>query len=367
MKIVFISNYFNFHQSGLWDEIVKHEDVDFTFLATDIITEERKAMNYEQIQRDYVKESRNMSKQEIHDLFKDADFASYGDCYDKRVSKYLKRAPHLLVISEHIARHDSEFLNKLVVLKAFLLGRFMNKGDKTLLAMSSHTYDNFRTLLGFENHAYRFGYFPTLPTETVQKDHFSIVWFGRFLKLKGVDYVLHALKYLRDVNPQYHLTLIGEGEDLPRIKELAEQEGLTPCIEYKGFMNHDDVMSTLAKSMIFVFGSNIKEGWGVALNEALANGCICFANSEAGSSKFLIKDRENGYLFEDNASLDNCLFSYVNNNIYEVTKMSDNARKTISEEWNTEIAANRLYELMTNIYNHNDFDKYQSGPISKIK
>ena len=368
MKVIFVSNFFIFHQSGLWDEIVKHEDIAFTFLATDDnLPDDRKAMKYIDESRSYVKRSYQMTEHDINHLFKDVDIVIYGNNEDDRVSKAIEDVPNLIVCAEHLSRRKSKILNMIALFKWFVIEKhYHTKGNKYLLAMSQYSYKDFKNY-GFKNHAYRFGYFPDLVAPVTKKDPYSIIWFGRFLRLKGVDYTLQTLKILRQQDDKYHLTLIGDGEDLPRIKELAEKEMLNPFIEYKPFMNHDEIMEALASSSIFVFGSDEGEGWGVALNEALASGCICFVNEKAGSARFLINHGVNGYLFKDSDSLKILLEGFRLNKKEQVEKMREEARTTISGEWNNKTAAFRLYELLLNVYNHMDFDRYQSGPISKIK
>ena len=51
----------------------------------------------------------------------------------------------------------------------------------------------------------------------------------------------------------------------------------------------------------------------------------------------------------------------------EPENMRKAAKDTIFNMWNHINASNRLYEMLISIYNHKDFAKFDSGPISKIK
>ena len=49
---------------------------------------------------------------------------------------------------------------------------------------------------------------------------------------------------------------------------------------------------------IFIFTSDRQEGWGAVLNEAMDSGSTVVASDAIGSSPFLIKDGQNGFLFK---------------------------------------------------------------------
>ena len=367
MKVIVVSNYFIFHQSGIWDEFATHKDIDLTFLETDrSLSEERKKMGYTTQTRDYVKTSPLLNDEELKKLFEGVDFVIFGHCDDDRVRKLCINVPYFIAFCEHLSRRRCWLLDTLAVIKwLFLQKKFYSKGKMYLLAQSSHVYREFRPF-GYKGHGYRFGYFPQLPVIEKERDPFSMIWYGRVLALKKVEYVLYALKYLKKADPRYHLDIIGDGEHLPKIKKLTKKLGLEDSVKFQGFMEHDKIMEILPSYSIFMFTSDIREGWGVVMNEGLNAGCICFANSGAGSTKFLVDD-ECGFTFHNKRTLRKQLDKYLLMNASEIETMRTNARKRISELWNNETAAFRLYELLLSLYNQKEFDRYQTGPISKIK
>lgn len=366
MKVIAVSTYLHFHQIGLWNEVASHKDLDFTYLATGKPTEERKKMNYQAEKAKYAKNSFEMSEEELAALFKDVDIVIYSQDDEGRVKKYIENVKHVIVSSEHLSKRDNRLMNALGLFKWFLLDKhYKTNGKKHLLAMSSHAYDDFKPY-GFKGQGYRFGYFPLIETKDEERDPYSLIWFGRLLKWKRVDLAIEALKYLVSKDNRYHLTIIGEGEDKERLLGLVKEYKLENNARFEGFYTHEQILEALAKSSIHMFTSNRGEGWGVALNEGLASGCLCIANEEAGSSRFLI-DGNNGFLFKNNKDLINVLDKILSLSKEEIDKIRDNAKKTINETWNYKVAASRLYEMLISIYNHGDFDKYQSGPVSKIK
>ena len=367
MKVIVVSNYYIFHQSALWDNLNAHEDIDLIFLATaNDLDDERKKMKYESESSNYVRYSHLLSDEELKDIYKDVDFVMYGYCLDDRVAKLSSDVPHLIVLSEHLSKRKSFILNELANFKWFVLDKhYKNTGDRYLLAMSSYAYHDYKNY-GFKNKAYRFGYFPHLDISSKERDQYSLVWFGRVLSWKRVDLALYTLKYFKEIDDRYHLDIIGEGDNLEKIKLLTKELGLEDSVRFLGFMSHDEIMNALPTYSIHMFTSDNGEGWGVALNEGMASGCLCIANEKAGASKFLI-DENSGFLFKNKNDLKEIVRKISLLKEEEIKSYRDNAQKRISLLWNDEVASLRLYEMLLSVYNHKGFDKYQTGPISKIK
>jgi glycosyltransferase involved in cell wall biosynthesis len=74
-------------------------------------------------------------------------------------------------------------------------------------------------------HVINFGLFETYKsqedTEFVTKKEKMLLFFGRITAYKGVDYLVAAFKKLRSVDPDVELTIAGNGELNPEIKEIA--------------------------------------------------------------------------------------------------------------------------------------------------
>jgi glycosyltransferase involved in cell wall biosynthesis len=66
----------------------------------------------------------------------------------------------------------------------------------------------------------------------------QIINLGRLVPSKGVDTLLHAMKLVKDRNPQWtiHLTHVGDGPALPQLQQLAADLGLTEQVHFLGFM-----------------------------------------------------------------------------------------------------------------------------------
>lgn len=93
---------------------------------------------------------------------------------------------------------------------------------------------------------------------------------SRIVRIKGLEQVIHLLKF----NPKIRYVCVGDGPELPALKRLAEDLGVSDRCHFLGF--HKDVGAFYTAFDVFVFPSR-SEGSPIALMEALSLGvsCVC--------------------------------------------------------------------------------------------
>lgn len=367
-KVVFVTNYVIFHQTGLWDEYVKqYPDVDFTYLSTAPLSEERKQLHYEDEQRNYVVKSWEKSEEELAEIFKDTDIVVFGDSEDSRVDKYIPTAKHLVVTSEHLSgrKHRGKFLDFLARFKFFnIRHKNWKKMNKSLLAMSYYSYNDFKHH-GFKNSTYRFGYFPKLDYEERERDNHKLLYYGRLLDCKRVQDVIYALRILKKHDDKYTLDIVGEGPEKKHLLKLTKKWKLENSVTFYPFEEHEQVLERVRKAGIVFFPSNRVEGWGVVLNEMLSQKAIVFANTNAGSTMYLA-NKHNAFIYNNRRTLKKKLELFLTFDEEDLNLVRENAYNTINNEWNNEVAAKRMGELFTSLVRkESHFDKYKYGPLSK--
>ena len=47
------------------------------------------------------------------------------------------------------------------------------------------------------------------------------IWCGRFYRLKSVDFLLECMRSLRDARPDFHMLLVGDGQEASRVREFC--------------------------------------------------------------------------------------------------------------------------------------------------
>ena len=134
------------------------------------------------------------------------------------------------------------------------------------------------------------------PDSSNSYDADRIGYFGRLKKYKSVDHLLRAMDRLRDEYPRLHLDIIGDGDDRPRLEQLASELTLNDRVTFHGFID-ETAKAPLLQKMNFVVNTSSKEGWGLTVVEANACGAPVVAANVPGLRDSVV-DGETGLLYE---------------------------------------------------------------------
>jgi len=121
-----------------------------------------------------------------------------------------------------------------------------------------------------------------------------IVFVGRFMHQKNPQHVVTALAALRDL--PWMCTMLGDGPLRQQVEMEIDRQGLEERFVLPGWVAPQDVLSWYAKSDILLLPSR-SEGLPVVGVQALAMGLV-LALSTAGGNVELVKNGENGFLFD---------------------------------------------------------------------
>ena len=110
---------------------------------------------------------------------------------------------------------------------------------------------------------------------------------ANLIKRKNIDKLIIAVSDLKD----FELTVIGDGKELTKLKKTGSHN-----IKFQGRLPHQEVLSEMQKSDIFILPS-VNETFGMVYLEAMASGCITVCTKNDGVDG-IIKDGENGFLCE---------------------------------------------------------------------
>jgi glycogen synthase len=122
------------------------------------------------------------------------------------------------------------------------------------------------------------GEFKDLGSEFRTKD---IVFVGRLVTAKGCDLALRSLAILKTDGIQASFTIIGDGPEAPRLKQLAAELGLSDQVAFAGAMREGRGIE-VARHKVMVVPSIWAEPFGVVALEGLAAGCAVAASSGGG-------------------------------------------------------------------------------------
>jgi glycosyltransferase involved in cell wall biosynthesis len=165
------------------------------------------------------------------------------------------------------------------------------------------------------------GYFvePTERSETRESHEnraslLRVLWAGRMLNRKRVDTLIKAVVRLLDERMAIRLTIVGYGTEEQKLRQLAGKYLIADApnpvadnqsgsksevsgIQFKEPVLISQVRSLMREADVFVLSSDGSEGWGVTVNEAMAESCCVIGTHEAGSSATMIEHGINGWLY----------------------------------------------------------------------
>lgn len=135
-----------------------------------------------------------------------------------------------------------------------------------------------------------------------------ILYVGRLIKRKGLNYLISAFSNVRDVNSVLIIVgstdfyKLGEKSFELELKKQVKNLGLKEKIIFVGHVNHPDIAAYYSLADIFVYPSvteKIGEPWGLALNEAMQFGLPLITTDAVGAAYDLIKNGKNGFIIPE--------------------------------------------------------------------
>lgn len=377
MKIVFASNFFNHHQKPLSEALHHQSGVDYHFIATEPISKERLDMGWGKDKEPaYVKYSyaSDEEREACQKLIDEADVVILGSAPYALLKTRLKKGGLTFRYTERIYKTGCPYYK---LPRHFYLNfkNFIRFPHFYLLCASAYTSADFAKTFTFLNKAYKWGYFTELKQyENIDniiaaKKKNSLLWVARFIKLKHPEVPLEIAKRLKKDGYQFELNMIGNGVLQDEIAQRINAEGLGDCVRLLGSMAPERVRAHMEQSEIFLFTSDKNEGWGAVMNESMNSACVPIASHAVGSVPFLVDDGKNGYIYRD-GDIDD-LYNKVKSLLEDKERRLEMAKKaylTMLEEWNAEVAAQKLLKLSEELLaGKKKVFPYENGVCSKAK
>lgn len=122
----------------------------------------------------------------------------------------------------------------------------------------------------------------------------SFITVARLHWKKGLVYTLEALAILKAQGLNFQYTIVGEGEQLERLKFAVYQLSLEDEVTFKGKLKQDKVKDLLAKSDMYLQYS-IQEGFCNAVLEAQSMGLMTIVSNAEGLSEN-VQDNKSGWV-----------------------------------------------------------------------
>jgi len=132
----------------------------------------------------------------------------------------------------------------------------------------------------------------------------AFIFVGRLIEHKRVDVLLKAFQVFLEKFPAEILSIVGDGPQLVELKQLANELGILESVHFYGYVeSKNDVLSLVKNSRIFVSAS-VREGYGIAVAEALALGLSAIVSDAPENASRLIDTHARLSLFIANNPTD---------------------------------------------------------------
>lgn len=194
---------------------------------------------------------------------------------------------------------------------------------------------------------YQFGLDPELyhpPKQTKRPETFTIGFVGRLVSEKGVDLLIRSLGQLEG---HWHAMILGDGPMREELYALAASLGISDRIEFRGWVDHDEVPSYLRKIHALVLPSRTTPIWaeqfGHVLIEAMSSGAVPVGSSSGEIPHVIGKE---GMIFpeEDSQALSDSL-RRLRDEPGLLQQLSSKGRQRIIREFSWDVLAEKTHKL----------------------
>lgn len=366
MKISFVSNYINHHQIPFCRAMCAYKGVEFFFIQTQPMEEERVTMGWRQSEDLGFLRLYYEKKEECDNLIMESDVVLFGGCEDETyIARRLKQGRPVIRISERLYKEGQwKAISPRGLIRKYKDHTKYGRAPVYLLCAGAYVASDFHLVRAYPGKMYRWGYFPETKSYDIrklmeqkgmvlkdmamgEKKIPRLLWAARMIDWKHPELVVRAAGRLKERGIAFHLDMVGGGKLEPAVREMVQREGLEGYVSFPGFRKPEEVRGYMERADIYLMTSDRGEGWGAVVNEAMNSGCAVLGNHMAGAVPYLIKPGKNGLIYRDKD--EEQFLGLVERLAVDpelCRRLGENAYRTITEVWNARYAAACLMKLM---------------------
>lgn len=129
-------------------------------------------------------------------------------------------------------------------------------------------------------------------------DKKTFLFVGRLAEVKNVVLLIKAFQKIKQKYSDTALLIVGDGPERTMLEQLVK-DGQIGDVIFPGYVVFPEIVQYYKMADVFILPS-VHEPWGLVVNEAMIMGLPVIASSDVGCRLDLIRDRENGFIFESN-------------------------------------------------------------------
>jgi len=163
-------------------------------------------------------------------------------------------------------------------------------------------------------------------------NEFKILFVGRLVPVKGLEYLIEAMERVTKEIPQATLTIVGDGPLRKELEKVVEELSMQDKIRFAGMQPHSKIPKYMQEADLFVLPS-LSEGLPLVLLEAMAASTPVVTTNVGGIPDAVI-DGETGILIpsKNTDALSKAIVSLLGDRIKQKV-MGEKARKNIEERF----------------------------------
>ena len=217
------------------------------------------------------------------------------------------RGKKFVFMTEFWRWQDTSFIRK-------ILNRFTKvvvKNSDAIFAMGTNAYQSCIELGIKEEKVFMHPQcamdYSKLPTFNLKvkhniEDKKIILYLGRIVKIKGLNYLIESFSRLEHEEENVFLIIAGDGPDRIKYEKLSKELKVGNIL-FTGRVSKKEISSYYNACDIFVlpsiFYKQSYEPWGLVINEAMAFSKPVIATNAVGASADMIENGYNGYSVEE--------------------------------------------------------------------
>jgi len=132
----------------------------------------------------------------------------------------------------------------------------------------------------------------------------TIMFIGRLMKYKNVQFVIRALPQIRKTVPDLVFIVAGNGPYLGELRRICRAAGLENAVRFEGMVSEERKRQLLGSAHLLV-NPSAKEGWGINNIEANLCGTVSLSADTAGL-RDSVRDGVTGLLYRPGDTGDFC-------------------------------------------------------------
>jgi len=376
MTIAFYSCFINHHQVSVADELYVLTKHNCTFVELEPIPESFKRSGYPDFSsKPYVLKAWENADNHLKakELAISSDVALFGD---SSLQYALLRCRNTNKLSFEISerwfkRGWINIFSPLLLKYTWHYHTLFFKKPYYKLCSSAFGAKDQYSLHTFYNRCFKWGYFTKVESSLApirSESPTKMMWCARMIKWKHPELPIFLAQKLKEKGYNFEIDMYGNGEMYGQIVSLSEKCNVTDRVKFCGNVPNDQILEEMRKHDIFLFTSDQNEGWGAVANEAMSNGCIIVASNVIGSVPYLIKHKENGFVYNSANAIESLIeqIEWIFHHPEDLISLREKAFFTLHDIWSPQNASRNLLTLINDLINGHECSILE-GPCSKAE